>query len=932
MTTLLEAALCYAKSGLPVFPVKADKTPLTPHGFKDSTRDADTIHKWWAENPGAGIGVPMGSVSGLVVLDVDPRHGGDDSLEALLEEHGLLPRGPVAKTGGGGEHRYFAHPGGNVPPAHGFRPGLDLQGDGSYVVAPPSPHASGNTYEWVVPLVGGPRPPMLPGWLLRAAPAPAAPRQFGTDTDGRIPHGRRHDYLISLAASVVSRTPGITEAQALAIVKPAMYAASDDDRWPSRDRDIETAVRSALGKFGRPAPPSNSTRSDTGADPVHTPEAGSAGTPPGPSAPADRRVESPTTPPSDVLPGFPATGPLIGEPPPMWSAEGAWVHAGAVWRVLQEEHFCSLPDTREILRYERGVYNGFAEAFIESWVERQFQIRSASAKKNHRNEVVNAVRAATFVHRETFNRPGLVNLVNGVYDLGKGERRDHDPEKDRFTYRIPVAYDNDADPAPFLAWLAEVQPEPENRTLIQEMVGYCLSPGNELQTMFFHVGEGANGKSTFLSVLAELLGTASCSHEPPQTISENRFSVAELYGKLANIAADIPLQTLTKTDKLKSLTGGDYVRAEKKNKQPFKFVNGAKLVFSGQRLPAVKRIDGAFKRRVLVIEWPVFIPLERRDSFLVPRLCKSLPGILNWALEGRHRLWERGRFAPGETVRRATEDWLKRSASLEWFVQEEVVRDPDEWVLKDEFYARYAEFCEANGVPEAMTKQEVGAEIVRIVPGIRPHRPQVEGRREKAWRGLRFRYGGSSQSGLQGPGTSDGQKRLDAEGGGQRTDGDPDGPGGSTDGARPARPGQNASPKNSGTASGRNNEKLALEPGRAGRTTPDPEDVFAGRATRADGARAALERSDEGGVVAAPPDLEIDAAYADLIPILDAQGPGVWDRDVTRTRLRTAHSAGAVSGAFGRLMGLGKSYVGEDGREHYRPGGWPERLPFRGRE
>jgi hypothetical protein len=79
--------------------------------------------------------------------------------------------------------------------------------------------------------------------------------RFEIGSDGRIPHGQRHAYLLSVASSIVSRTPGMNEAQALAIVKPAIYAATDDDQWPTRDRDIEAAVRSALGKYARPAKP-----------------------------------------------------------------------------------------------------------------------------------------------------------------------------------------------------------------------------------------------------------------------------------------------------------------------------------------------------------------------------------------------------------------------------------------------------------------------------------------------------------------------------------------------------------------------------------------------------------------------------------------------------------------------------------------------------
>ena len=98
--------------------------------------------------------------------------------------------------------------------------------------------------------------PLMPAWLFKAAgePAGSGRRRFDLGGDGKIPHGQRHDYLISLAASVVSRTPRITPDQALAIVRSAVITVTDGDLWPSRDHDIEEAVRSAIRKFGGRVP------------------------------------------------------------------------------------------------------------------------------------------------------------------------------------------------------------------------------------------------------------------------------------------------------------------------------------------------------------------------------------------------------------------------------------------------------------------------------------------------------------------------------------------------------------------------------------------------------------------------------------------------------------------------------------------------------
>ena len=137
------------ESGQPVCSVA--KHPRTRNGFKNATTTPETIRRWWERWPNANIGIATGSVSGLIVIDVDPRHGGDESWRDLVRELGLKDlQMPQVITGGGGAHYYFQHPGGFVRSTTAIRPGVDVRGDRGYVVAPPSLHASGARYEWEV--------------------------------------------------------------------------------------------------------------------------------------------------------------------------------------------------------------------------------------------------------------------------------------------------------------------------------------------------------------------------------------------------------------------------------------------------------------------------------------------------------------------------------------------------------------------------------------------------------------------------------------------------------------------------------------------------------------------------------------------------------------------------------------------------------------
>lgn len=185
----IEAATVYAHRGWPVFPVHSPRPGATPcscghldcsspakhprvsGGLTAATTDPVQVERWWRRWPDANVAIRTGAESGLVVVDVDPRHGGDATLAALVEERGPLPPGRTVATGGGGLHLYFQHPGHKVSNDAGRRlgEGLDVRGDGGYVLAPPSRHQSRAVYKLAAR--GGEIPPM-PDWLIERLKTP----------------------------------------------------------------------------------------------------------------------------------------------------------------------------------------------------------------------------------------------------------------------------------------------------------------------------------------------------------------------------------------------------------------------------------------------------------------------------------------------------------------------------------------------------------------------------------------------------------------------------------------------------------------------------------------------------------------------------------------------------------------------------------------
>lgn len=151
--SMYDAAIEYAKKGFAVFPLKyRDKVPLTRNGCKDATTDAAQIKAWWQKYPNANIGLATGSVSQnifVIDLDIDEDRGidGYHSLEDWQREHGDFPETWTAITGRGGYHLYYRG-NGRVKNRAGIIDGVDIRGNGGYVVAPPSIHKNGRRYEW----------------------------------------------------------------------------------------------------------------------------------------------------------------------------------------------------------------------------------------------------------------------------------------------------------------------------------------------------------------------------------------------------------------------------------------------------------------------------------------------------------------------------------------------------------------------------------------------------------------------------------------------------------------------------------------------------------------------------------------------------------------------------------------------------------------
>jgi putative DNA primase/helicase len=220
-----------------------------PNGFKNASTDSAKI-KRWIDGP-YNIGITTGRISGIVVIDVDPRHGGDESLARLEAEYGPLPLTWRALTGGGGEHVSFRYPARHIPTRTSpFARGIDIKGDGGYIIAPRSRQISGRYYEWSVDHhPESTELAAMPAWLVEKAAAPENPKIDWKGFVGEpVPEGKRHDSLTRLAGLLfyrLAREPHVAARLLIAFNATCCSPPLEDDEIK---RIIEHAASREIAK------------------------------------------------------------------------------------------------------------------------------------------------------------------------------------------------------------------------------------------------------------------------------------------------------------------------------------------------------------------------------------------------------------------------------------------------------------------------------------------------------------------------------------------------------------------------------------------------------------------------------------------------------------------------------------------------------------
>jgi len=398
-------------------------------------------------------------------------------------------------------------------------------------------------------------------------------------------------------------------------------------------------------------------------------------------------------------------------------------------------HFKTMTDTHEIFYYQDGVYKIRGEELISNRMKR---ILHNDLSSRMSTEAMFHVKASTYSERDEMP-PNILNLKNGLYDLETNELSKHNPEK-FVTTQIPVDYVKGAKPERSLEFIKAVL-QPEAINMAQELFGYCLYRDYQYHKIFLLHGRGGNGKSTFLNLLSRMIGTENISTETLQDLVYNRFSKSALFGKMANINADISATKITQTGIIKQLTGQDRITAERKHQRAFQFSNYAKLIFSANELPSIKDDTDAMIRRVILFDFSKsFIGDDEVKNLIeVISTPQELSGLVNWGIEGLQRLLSQRDFSMFMDMDEIKDRLKRASSTVIAFIQDCVTEDENAMVPKETLYNEYLIYCKKENF-KAVGPNEFNGELRQtlVVTDSRPDGPKGSPR-PRCWAGIRVK-------------------------------------------------------------------------------------------------------------------------------------------------------------------------------------------------
>lgn len=696
LNTLLEHALQYARMGWSVVPghqvlrgrctCKKGKECDSPGKhpriawteFQERKATEEEIRQWWTRWPRASICVITGAVSGIIVLDID----GPEGVRALKDGKYSVDATVISKTGGGGWHYVYLHPGGdcrNFASKIGatILPKVDFRGDGGLIIAPPSMHKSGNRYEWQAgPDMIDPAP--APGWLVKLIR-----EQFKTQRGSKqaepagetIPEGQRDQTLTSLAGSM--RRRGMVAEE---IFQSLMAVNANRCRPPLAESQVRK-IANSVSRYEPGAP--DKGREDKGQDS------------------------------SFILPIRNRTD--MGNAKRLVARHGnriLYCHPWKEWLTWDGIRW-QRDDTAAIMRLAKDTVQqiGAEAAQITDEDERKEMLKWAFKSEGRsllRNmiELAESEEGIPVLPAQLDSNPWLLTVLNGTLNLRTGELRPHS-QKDLITKLAPVVYNPGAKSPLWEGFLERILPDPDLRRYVQKAAGHSMTGDVSEELLHFPYGPTATGKGTFLGSIVNHLGDYaviadfSTFLERDTRSGQARSDLVALVGKRFVVSQETKRGERLAEGLLKNLTGGqsDKISMREMYGKTFEAVPTWHLWLSANHRPNVSADDAAIWRRLRQLPFDQQIPKEERDPTVKKRLmdAASGPAILNWLLEGC-LLWQKEGLEPPKAVLDATREYQEEVDPLTDFLEDCCITGPGFQVSNRQIWDAYRQWAQGQGL------------------------------------------------------------------------------------------------------------------------------------------------------------------------------------------------------------------------------------------
>lgn len=421
------------------------------------------------------------------------------------------------------------------------------------------------------------------------------------------------------------------------------------------------------------------------------------------------------------------------------TTENGKINLDKIIEAFKTEFIFKTPkDTEELHYYIDGLYKP-AEHMIKTLLENTM---GAKATIHTVAEIIEHLKWHSYVDRSEFNKySGFLPVQNGLLNLETLELSPPNPEQ-IFTYKLPVTYNKNADCPKFKQWLTEVQ-TPDNILTLQEYAGYSIYPNMPFHKSIWFIGEGRNGKSTFITTIEKIIGEENTEHIPIQALNgERNFAESQLYGKLINISSEPTTKKELETPLFKKLTGNDYISAEVKCKQKrIGFRNVAKFYILGNKYPRVRDNTTAFKERIIVIKWESqFIEGKNQIQNIENNWLRDqeeTSGVLNWMLEGLQRLIANGKFSLTKTQHDMMIEFERASDSIAAWIDERLIFHQNKFTERELVMQDYMDYCEFYGIYQADKNKLF--ERLRNTPKVKDTKTRIIGKQVRVWKGFELK-------------------------------------------------------------------------------------------------------------------------------------------------------------------------------------------------